>query len=308
MTEALYSVVRKYPDGNWHFEGKDLTLRKAVNLKDRLLKEIIQVSPDDIRIIRGVNIFDWLTQAVEETAREQAPSTTPKPLYPHVPKRKEPLYPHRAKSRSEEEDELLDVFQTGRELSKLVPGLKVELMVIPVPKFTITAGEIDDKKKLITINLWEGATRKDALAILAHEYGHIKPGTTEIEIGLGEEDAWRRGFEYAMEWGTADTYIKYASELADFYEQIGRYPGIARGIRRWLGTCDNVEVYTSSEIPQRELTFNGVKHELVGSFKTKKEVDDEANYWRKRRYRARVITSIGDRPYRLYVSISRRQS
>lgn len=57
---------------------------------------------------------------------------------------------------------------------------------------------------------------------------------------------------------------------------------------------------------QRKLTFNGVTHELVGSFKTKKEADDEASYWRKRRYRARVITSVdGDRPYHLYVSITR---
>lgn len=58
---------------------------------------------------------------------------------------------------------------------------------------------------------------------------------------------------------------------------------------------------------ERELVFNDVQHEIVGSFNTEQEAKDEASYWRKRRYRARVITCSGGRPYAVYVSISRRQ-
>ena len=58
---------------------------------------------------------------------------------------------------------------------------------------------------------------------------------------------------------------------------------------------------------EREMVFNGERHELVGNFTTKEEVRREAEYWRKRRWRARVVNCTEPRPYALYVSVSRRR-
>jgi len=128
----------------------------------------------------------------------------------------------------------LDAFTLGKELAKLVPGWKVEVFCLPLSRFQASVGQIDDKKKKVTINLWEDATREDAVAILAHEYGHLQPGTSQIEKGLGEVDAWRRGAAIAEEWGAETHYKHLAMDLAEHYQSHQQFPGIVRGLKQWL--------------------------------------------------------------------------
>jgi len=130
--------------------------------------------------------------------------------------------------------EELDTFALGKELEKYTPGFKVEALEVPTPKFVQSIGEIDDTKKLIQLRLWKDATRGDALAILAHEYAHIKPGTTLVDKGLTETETWRRGETFAREWGVLPDYLKLARELVQFYNSRKIYPGVARGIEQWL--------------------------------------------------------------------------
>ncbi len=57
-----------------------------------------------------------------------------------------------------------------------------------------------------------------------------------------------------------------------------------------------------------EMIFAGIKHERIGSFETMQEAQDDAKYWRKRGYRARVIIGSFDKqPYDLYVSTTGRR-
>lgn len=127
----------------------------------------------------------------------------------------------------------LDVFGLGKELEHLVPSWKVEVMELPVAKLVGEVGSISDKRKKITISLWPGATRKDALTILAHEYGHITPGTTKIKKG-SEELAWEQGEEYAREWGVVDEYIAFGQQVAQNYERDVDFAFLAEPIRKWL--------------------------------------------------------------------------
>ena len=60
-----YTVIRRWADGKWHIEGKELSHTKALNLKCRLLKSIIGVNPNDIRIIEGGNIWDYLANLIK---------------------------------------------------------------------------------------------------------------------------------------------------------------------------------------------------------------------------------------------------
>lgn len=61
-----YTVVRKWPDHKWHTEGRGLTLRKARNLYFRLLKDIMSINPNDLRIICEQDIFDVIISEVNE--------------------------------------------------------------------------------------------------------------------------------------------------------------------------------------------------------------------------------------------------
>lgn len=153
----------------------------------------------------------------------------------------------------------IDVFALGKELESYIPGIKVEALTIPVPKFSVHIGEYDDEKKRVRLNLWEGATRSDALAILAHEYAHLKPGTTQIEMGLTETQVWQRGEEYAKKWGVLPDYLRLGRELVSFYEARGLYPGLSRGMRKWLETRGGNPMAKTSEIPREELTKFAIK-------------------------------------------------
>jgi hypothetical protein len=137
----------------------------------------------------------------------------------------------------------LDIFHLGKELEPLVPGFRVEVMQALIPKFLVTGGQIDDKKKKITIFLWEGATKEDAIAILAHEYAHLKPGTMEIESGLREVEVWRRGAQFARNWGVYGRYKYLAMEMIANYEL--HHPIIARGLKQWLAE-ENIAPMTSA--------------------------------------------------------------
>lgn len=128
-------------------------------------------------------------------------------------------------------------FYLGKELEPLVPGFEVIIYESHIPKshrFDVPVGSIDDKKKRITIILWKGAIKNDALVILAHEYAHIKPGTTTFEKGIREGQVWERGAAFAMKWGVLPEYRRFAQELADEYEKHNLYPNTVRQIRQWL--------------------------------------------------------------------------
>jgi len=132
----------------------------------------------------------------------------------------------------------LDTFSLGKDLEKYVPGFKVEAIELPSKSsaFATAVGEIDDKKKKILIKLWPRATRRDALAILAHEYSHLQKGTTIIEKGLTESKVWERGETLASQWGVSEEYLKLATDLVEYYERTGSYPKITAGIKNWLSS------------------------------------------------------------------------
>jgi len=132
--------------------------------------------------------------------------------------------------------EALEPFTLGKELSKLVTPFKVEVFTTPMPQFTLFSGEIDDKKKKVRIMLWPGATKEDALAVLAHEYAHIDTSTGLMQKGQTEVETWQHGATYAEKWGVSKEYRQLAKDLAENYEKLGTYPRIAKGIREWLGT------------------------------------------------------------------------
>lgn len=167
----------------------------------------------------------------------------------------------------------LDVFHLGKELEPLVPGFHVEVLEALIPKFLVTGGKIDDKKKKITIFLWQGATKEDAIAILAHEYAHLKPGTTEIERGLGEVETWRRGAEFARKWGVYNRYRYLAMELVANYELRHQFPLIVSGLKKWLAEEQptvGVTPTAEAEINQIVADLNLLREEKVwiDTFKT----------------------------------------
>jgi hypothetical protein len=151
-------------------------------------------------------------------------------------------------------EQSVDFFSLGKELESYVPGFKVEVLELPGKSlaFATGVGELDDRKKKVLIKLWEGATRKDALAVLAHEYSHLKEGTTEIEKGLTEPDVWQRGEKYAKKWGALAEYRRLAHDLVEYYSQIGSYPRITAGIKHWLEA--QREVSYSKEVDPWQMT------------------------------------------------------
>ena len=61
-----YKVMRKWADGKWHIEGRQLSLQKARNLYFRLIRDINGISDKDLRIFCEQDIFDVIVQAVDE--------------------------------------------------------------------------------------------------------------------------------------------------------------------------------------------------------------------------------------------------
>ncbi len=61
-----YKVLRRRADGKWHIEGKGLTIRKARNLYFRLMRDIIGINSNDLRIMCEQDIFDVIINTVNE--------------------------------------------------------------------------------------------------------------------------------------------------------------------------------------------------------------------------------------------------